>query len=89
MPGTVDVDPTSPKWNVTLRELLRREPAGDVRADRVERHVAQVEQAGVADDDVQADRHHHVHADDDHVKTVGTNWATVLLAPTAFTRSCW
>ena len=23
------------------------------------------------------------------LKTVGTNWATVLLAPTAFTRSCW
>ena len=38
-----------------LVELLRGEPAGRVRPDRVERDVAEVEQAGVADDDVEAD----------------------------------
>ena len=35
-----------------------------VRADRVERDVAQVEQARVADDDVQTEREHDVEADD-------------------------
>ena len=41
-----------------LLELLRREPARGVRADGVERDVPEVEQAAVADDDVEADRHH-------------------------------
>ena len=36
----------------------------DVRPDRVEGDVAEVEQARVADDDVQADGHHH---EDHHV----------------------
>ena len=40
-------------------ELTRREPAHDVRPDRVEGDVAEVEQARVADDDVQSDGHHH------------------------------
>ena len=56
IPGTVLVRcPTEPKWNVDLVELLRREPAGDVRAGGVEGDVAEVEQARVADDDVQAE----------------------------------
>ena len=38
-------------------ELLRGEPAGDVGAAGVERHVAEVEQAGVADHDVEPDAH--------------------------------
>ena len=42
-----------------VRELRRGEPAGDVGAHRVEGDVAEVEQPGVADDDVQAERHHH------------------------------
>ena len=53
--------PTPPKSNVRAsRELRRREPGGRVRADRVEGDVAEVEQARVADDDVQTERHHHV-----------------------------
>ena len=40
--------------------VLRREPGHRVRADRVEGDVAEVEQPGVADDDVQAERHHDV-----------------------------
>ncbi len=36
------------------------EQAEDVGADRIERHVAQVQQAGVADHDVQAEREQHV-----------------------------
>ena len=39
-------------------ELQGSEPASGVRARGVERHVAEIEQAGVADDDVQAQRHH-------------------------------
>ena len=46
-------------------ELLRGEPGGGVGAGRVERDVPEVEQARVADDDVQADGHHdeHEHVD--------------------------
>ena len=45
----------------------RSEVRGDVRADREERHVAEVEQPGEADDDVQAQRHDHVGRREDHV----------------------
>ena len=56
---------TPTPWSGTAgRELLRREPGRGVRAGRIEGDVAEVEQAGVADDDVQADRHHDEH---DHV----------------------
>ena len=43
------------------------EVRGDVRADREERHVAEVEQPGEADDDVQPERHDHVGRRQDHV----------------------
>ena len=68
--------------HVDVREVLRREPRDRVRTHRVERDVAEVEQAGVADDDVQAEGHHgedhHRHArvdarevaEDDHVEQV-------------------
>ncbi len=45
---------------VLAGELHRRQPGGGVRAHGVEGDVAEVEQAGVADDDVQADGHHDV-----------------------------
>ena len=45
----------------------RAEVRGDVGADREERHVAEVEQPGEADDDVQAERHDHVGRGQDHV----------------------
>ena len=43
------------------------EVRGDVRADREERHVAQVKQPGEAHDDVQAQRHDHVGRRQDQV----------------------
>ena len=49
-----------------LLELQRREPAGRVGARGVERDVAQVEQARVADDDVQPERHHREDEHHDH-----------------------
>ena len=45
----------------------RREVGGRVRADREEGHVAEVEQAGEADDDVEPERHHHVSGGEHHV----------------------
>ena len=39
-------------------ELDGRQPARDVRARGVERHVAEVEEPGVPDDDVEPERHH-------------------------------
>ena len=42
---------------VGLVPVARAEVAGGVGADREERHVAQVEQAGEADDDVEPERH--------------------------------
>ena len=44
-----------------------REVRRGVRADGDERHVAEVEQAGEPDDDVQAERHDHVGGGQDHV----------------------
>ena len=44
-----------------VRELQRCEPGSRVGAGRVERDVPEIEQARVADDDVQADGHHHEH----------------------------
>ena len=41
-----------------LLELPGGEPAGRVRADRVEGDVAEIQQTGVTDDDVQPDGHH-------------------------------
>ena len=46
-----DVDPLAA---VDVGELLRAQPADDERADRVEGDVAEVEQAGEPDHDVQA-----------------------------------
>ena len=45
----------------------RPEVGGRVRADREEGHVAEVEQAGEAHDDVEPERHHHVGGGQDHV----------------------
>ena len=53
--------------DVRSAEPARRQPAHRVRADRVERDVAEVEQAGEADHDVQPERHHHVHERDGRV----------------------
>ena len=47
-------------------EVRRREPGRRVGADGVEGDVAEVEQPGVADDHVQADRHHREEDDRDH-----------------------
>ena len=55
-------------------ELRRREQAQHVGADGVEGDVAEVEQAGVADDDVQAERQQHVEqrdVDDPHPGVAG------------------
>ena len=49
-----------------LVELQRREPAGDVGARGVERHVPEIEEARVADHDVQAERHHREDEHHDH-----------------------
>jgi hypothetical protein len=59
-----DVDPLAAAG--VLPEA-RAEVAHDVRPDREERDVAEVEQAGEADDDVQAQRHAHVGQGEDHV----------------------
>ena len=45
----------------------RAEVGGRVGADREERHVAEVEQAGEAHDDVEPERHHDVGGGQDHV----------------------
>jgi hypothetical protein len=50
-----------------FRPEPRSDVRGDVRTDREERHVAQVEQPGEAHDHVQAQRHHHVGRRKDHV----------------------
>jgi hypothetical protein len=52
---------------VDAREVVRCPPAHRERPERVERHVAQVEQAGEADDEVQPQRHHHVGEREDAV----------------------
>jgi hypothetical protein len=44
-----------------------REPADGERAEREERDVPEIQQAGEADDDVQAERHHHVGEGDRHL----------------------
>ena len=54
-----------------LAEVEGGKPGRRVRADRVEGDVAEVEQARVADDDVQADRHHREDEHDHHVPTAG------------------
>ena len=59
--GQVRIDPDCPEVERSRGELERREPGGAVRAHRVERDVAEVEQPRVADDHVQADGHHHEH----------------------------
>ena len=50
-----------------VRPEARPEVGGRVRADREERHVAEVEQAGEADDDVEPERHDHVRGGEHHV----------------------
>ena len=55
-----DVPPTLDRH---LRELLRAEPARDVGAGGEERDVAEVEQARVADDEVEAEAHHRERGD--------------------------
>ena len=57
-------DADRPEVPVAVRELEGREPGGGVGAGGVEGDIPQVEQPGVADDDVQADGHHH---EDEHV----------------------
>ncbi len=56
--GRAGVEPDRPEVQVLLRELRRGEPTGHVRAHRIEGDVTEVEQPGVPDDEVQAERHH-------------------------------
>ena len=60
MPGRFFANSLAPMWMSRLVEVAGREPADGVGADRVERHVAEVEQAGEADHDVEPERHDHV-----------------------------
>ena len=64
--GRIPVDPDRAEVKAHLLELARGEPARHIGARRVERDVAEVEQAGVADDDVQADGHHREDENDHH-----------------------
>ncbi len=70
MPPRPGVTPMPPSdvigLDVELDELRRGEPGGRVRPERVERDVAEVEQASVADDDVQPDGHHREDGHHDH-----------------------
>ena len=56
-PGDEDVQAVAV---VDAEEEVRAEPAHRVGADREEGDVAEVEQAGEADDDVEPERHHDV-----------------------------
>ncbi len=69
MPPTPGKTPTAPKLMSMLGNPVaksgrakcgRREPRGAVGADGEEGHIAEIEQACVADHHVQAERHHHV-----------------------------
>ena len=64
MPGSLAAKPLTRMWMPsplpTLEKKPGAEPAGGVGADREERHVAEVQQAGEADHDVEAERHHDV-----------------------------
>ena len=71
IPASVRVDADRAEVDRLVRELQRREPGCRVGAHRVERDVAEVEQAGVADDDVQADGHHDEHEHVDARRDVG------------------
>ena len=66
MPGRLLANSPAQTWMpfaaVDRREVVGGEPADRVGAERVERDVAEVEQAGEADDDVQAQRHDDVGA---------------------------
>ena len=55
----VDVDVAPARRDVDRED--RHQPGGDVGAEQEERDVAEVEQAGVADDDVEAECEQHVH----------------------------
>ena len=59
-PAASGLTPTEPDVDVAdaLPEMRRGEPGGGVGPHRVEGDVAEVEEARVPDDDVQADRHH-------------------------------
>ena len=63
-PGQLRVDADRAEMPGRVRELQRGEPGGRVGAGGVEGDVAEIEQPRVADDDVQADGHDHVHAHD-------------------------
>ena len=67
IPGASRSIPTDPKWNEMSSNWSGREPRRGVRARGVERDVAEVEQARVADDDVEPEGHHreHEHHDGD------------------------
>ena len=63
-PRQLPRDPDGAEVERPLVELLRGQPGGGVGAGRVKGNVAEVEQARVADDDVEADGHHrHDHHD--------------------------
>ena len=73
--GPVVLDPAHPDRDANASEdevsadrlrMRGREPGCRVRAEGVERHVAQVEEARVPDDHVQADGHHREDGHHDH-----------------------
>jgi hypothetical protein len=51
-------DPDRAEVELDLLELARGQPARGIGAERVEGDVAEIEQAAVAHDDVEPDRHH-------------------------------
>ena len=65
--GVADQDGDAVPVGPGVDPEARPEVGGRVRADREEGDVAEVEQAGEADDDVEPERHHHVGGGQDHV----------------------
>ncbi len=66
MPGKSLRHADRPEVEGDVLEVDRGEPAGRVRTDGVERDVTEIEQAGIADDDVEPDRHHREREHHDH-----------------------
>ena len=71
MPGSDATNSLTPKWMPCRRstpgEVVGGQPADGERAERVEGHVAEVEQAREAHHEVQPERHHHVGEGEDAV----------------------
>ena len=70
-PGSRGIDSDGAEADVPVRELHGREPGARVCAHRVERDVAEIEEACISDDDVEADGHDRVYAHDHGGADVG------------------